>query len=331
MFPKMKRYIILAGLLLLVGSLAAGCGMDDEASTVSEDSTDKEDTAADETDADETAADETDPDETAADETDPDETETKSTVSAQTMTFVDVFGESYEMTINDAVVSNPYSNESFLRDGDTLSYEDEDYTSRMGIDVSYHQGEIDWEKVKAAGYEFAFIRVGYRGYGEAGKLFVDSMFYENVVKATNAGLDVGVYFFSQAINEEEAAEEAELTLDALENAGVELALPVVFDPENILDDEARTDNVTGEQFTKNTIAFCETIEAAGYETAVYANMLWEAFTLELEELSEYPVWYADYEEYPQTPYDFTWWQYDNEATVDGVEGNCDVNIQIIPR
>lgn len=140
---------------------------------------------------------------------------------------------------------------------------------------------------------------------------------------------MGVYFFAQAINEEEAKEEAEFVLEHI--AGYELQLPVVYDPESILDDEARTDDVSGEQFTKNTEVFCSMIEEAGYQPMIYSNMLWEAYELNLEYLEGYPIWYADYEPLPQTPYHFDFWQYTNEGSVDGIEGRTDLNIQLIPK
>ena len=147
----------------------------------------------------------------------------------------------YETEINPNVSSNEYDNGSFIRDGQILSYEDDGYTSRFGVDVSRHQGAIDWKKAREAGVTFAFIRIGYRGYGKEGTLNLDQRFEENIVNAQKEGIDVGVYFFSQAINEEEAREEAEFVLDALE--GYELQLPVVYDPESILDAKARTDDV----------------------------------------------------------------------------------------
>ena len=241
-------------------------------------------------------------------------------------TFVDVFGEEYQTQIIPEVPGSPYSPEDFVRYGDRLRYEDDVYHSRRGIDVSHHQGHIDWDRVKAAGYDFAFIRLGYRGYGQAGSLNLDKSFDTNIRNAHEAGLDVGVYIFSQAINEDEAAEEAEFVLKHLE--GYSLELPVVYDPESILDAEARTDDVTGEQFTKNTMLFCKMIADAGYVPMIYSNMLWEAFQFDMTVVSEYPVWYADYEPLPQTPYDFNFWQYSNTGHVDGVSGEVDLNIQI---
>ena len=243
--------------------------------------------------------------------------------------FVDVFQNQYEVEIDPKIEASPYDNSCFFSEGNKVVYEDDHYTSRQGVDVSYHQGDIDWEQVKEAGYDFAFIRIGYRGYGTTGSVNLDKEFYNNLEGARSAGIDVGIYFFSQAISREEALEEAEFVLDALR--GEDLELPVVFDPENILDDEARTDNVSGAQFTENTIAFCERIREAGYEPMIYSNMLWEAFTYDLEQLSAYPIWYADYEPLPQTPYHYVFWQYDNTASVPGIAGETDVNLQMIPR
>lgn len=242
--------------------------------------------------------------------------------------FVDAHENSYQVEVNPRVIKNEYKKDLFVHDGEKLYYEDEKYTSRLGIDVSKHQGTIDWEKVKADGYEFAILRIGYRGYGESGTLRTDEKFYEYLEGAKEVGLDVGVYFFSQAINEEEAIEEAKLVIDILN--GYKLDMPIVYDPESILHTTSRTDNVTGEQFTKNTKAFCDFIVKEGYETMIYSNMLWQAFQLDLEYLSDFTIWYADYEPIPQTPYNFTIWQYTEEGQVDGIDGNCDINIQLIP-
>lgn len=302
-----------AGCIALVLLVAALCGCSDRENGAEED-TEK------------TIAEETIPE----DQTES-ATEAVAEVEAQPeiLNFVDVFGEEYQVEINPDVEKHKYDLEKFVHEGDRLSYTDDKYEYRLGVDVSRHQGWIDWEKVKAAGYEFAIIRVGYRGYGEEGLVCLDEQFDTNIQNAQAAGLDVGVYFFAQAINEEEAKEEAEFVLEHI--AGYELQLPVVYDPESILDDEARTDDVSGEQFTKNTEVFCSIIQEAGYQPMIYSNMLWEVYELDLEYLEEYPIWYADYEPLPQTPYHFEFWQYTNEGSVDGIEGRTDLNIQLIPK
>ena len=248
---------------------------------------------------------------------------------AEILQFVDVYQNPYQVEINPAVKKHDYKDDSFVHNGHLLTYEgDDNYTSRLGVDVSEHQGYVDWQTLKDNGFSFAFIRLGYRGYGQEGRICLDKEFHRNIQNAQAAGFDVGVYFFAQAINEEEAREEADFVLQNLQ--GYTLQLPVVYDPESILDDEARTDNVSGEQFTKNTEVFCSAVAEAGYDPMIYANMLWEAFELDLEKLSEYPLWYADYEPAPQTPYHFRFWQYTNVGQVPGITGNADLNIEMIP-
>lgn len=243
--------------------------------------------------------------------------------------FVDAHGQWYDAEIKDNVKKHNYNWESLSCDGQELIYDDDNYYIRKGIDVSKYQGNIDWQSVKDDGFEFVIIRIGYRGYGESGQLKEDETFHSYIEGAQAVGLDVGVYFFSQAINEAEAVEEADFITKLLE--GYQINMPVVFDPELIQNDEARTDNVTGEQFTRNTIAFCRRIEEAGLEPMLYSNMYWEAFIFNMEELEEIPVWYADYEAKPQTPYAFEYWQYSEHGVVNGVENECDLDVQFIKK
>ena len=203
----------------------------------------------------------------------------------------------------------------------------EHYISRFGIDVSEHNGQIDWEQVRLAGYSFAFIRLGYRGY-EEGKLNLDARFYENLEGAKAAGLDVGVYFFAQALDREEAISEAEFVLEHL--GDTELQLPVIYDPEAIPFDEARTDQTTGTQFSENTKVFCDAIRASGYEAGYYANLKWEVFMMDMNLLDDYTVWYAGYEAVPSTPYRFSFWQYSDQGAVPGISAATDLNLQMIP-
>jgi GH25 family lysozyme M1 (1,4-beta-N-acetylmuramidase) len=257
------------------------------------------------------------------------ETETEAEEETQNdLFYVDARGTWHDMVIDPDVPQNDYDWSCLSNDGQDISYTGDDrYRIRKGIDVSHHQGPIDWHAVRRDGYEFAIIRIVYRGYGEEGKLCLDSSFETNIDQAHKAGLDVGVYVFSQAVNEEEAEEEADLVIEALSEHGIEL--PVVYDPELIPEDTARTDNVSGEQFTANAVAFCKRIQKAGYQPMIYSNLVWEASLFDLEQLSEYPIWYADYAETPQTPYAFEFWQYSESGQVDGVEGKCDLDVQFI--
>lgn len=247
----------------------------------------------------------------------------------QILKFVDAWGEWHETEVNPNVKKHPYQWQYLTNEKEILKYEDENFTTRKGIDVSHHQGFIDWSQVKEAGYEFAFVRIVYRGYGSEGSLNLDKAYRENILGAQTAGLDVGVYVFSQAVDETEAIEEAQLVIANLQDMSLEL--PVVFDPELIRDDVARTDEVTGEQFTKNAIAFCEKVEEAGYTPMIYSNMVWEAELFDLEQLQEYPIWYADYEKIPQTPYDFQFWQCSESGIAEGVSGMVDIDVQFLPK
>lgn len=249
--------------------------------------------------------------------------------SPQILKFVDAWGEWHETEINPNVKKHSYQWQYLTRDGEAFQYEDEAYYTRKGIDVSHHQGSIDWNQVKEAGYEFVFVRMVYRGYGSEGSLNLDKAYLDNILGAQAAGMDVGIYVFSQAVNETEAIEEAQMVIDYLKD--IELQLPVVFDPELIRDDTARTDEVTGEQFTKNAIAFCEQVKSAGYTPMIYSNMVWEAELFDLEKLQEYPIWYADYEPVPQTPYEFQFWQCSEDGTVPGIQGKVDIDVQFVAK
>lgn len=235
----------------------------------------------------------------------------------------------YTMKVKNQVKKHDYDWSHLINKKNKIQYKDDNYVIRKGIDVSHHQGKINWKKVKKDGVEFAFIRIGFRGYGQSGGLHLDEQFQRNIKKAEKAGLDVGVYFFSQAINKKEALEEAELVIKTLK--GKKLKLPVVYDPERILGVSARTDGLSKKQLTKNTIAFCEKVKEAGYEAMFYSNLYSEAFLFQLTKLAEYPIWYADYEKIPQTPYAFSFWQYSSTGKIEGISGRVDLDIQFLPR
>lgn len=209
------------------------------------------------------------------------------------------------------------------------SYTAPDGTQALaGVDVSTYNGDIDWEAVKADGISFAMIRLGFRGYGESGKLVLDNKFLQNIQGATQAGLDVGVYFFSQAITVDEAVEEAEFVLSALE--GYSITYPVVFDLENIDYDAARTDNLTAEMATQVTQAFCQYIEQAGYRPMIYGNVAWMMECIDMTQLTQYDRWLAQYQSPPTFPYQFHMWQYSNQGKVAGIKGSVDMNLLLTP-
>lgn len=194
----------------------------------------------------------------------------------------------------------------------------------LGVDVSSHQKEIDWQQVADAGVQFAIIRAGYRGY-TTGSLNEDSYFVQNISGALNAGLQVGVYFYSQATNVREALEEAQYTLALIQ--GYPITFPVVFDWE-MPSSTARTAETTDETIVACAIAYCETVKAAGYTPMFYASPT-KAYRLELEYLSDYAFWLAHYTK-DMAPSSYTnhfdMWQYTSSGSVPGIEGRVDVDI-----
>lgn len=250
----------------------------------------------------------------------------KEIVEAAAYTFRDVEGNAYEAVLLEQVPRHPYDFDRLTETDGYRYYTDEhgNRVSRLGIDVSEYQPSVDWQQVRAAGIEFAIVRLGYRGYGESGKLVEDAMFRQHIAGALEAGLSVGVYFFSQAVSVQETEEEAQFVLERIKEYPV--TGPVVFDTEEIKNDTARTDHLTAEQFTEHCAVFCTVIEQAGYEPMIYANMKWMAFTLDLTKLTDYKKWYADYEAIPQCPYEFDMWQYTESGRVPGIEGNVDLNV-----
>ena len=223
----------------------------------------------------------------------------------------------------DTLPKNVYKADGFYQVNDIRFYYADGYEGIAGIDVSSYQKDIDWNAVKHAGIEFAMIRIGYRGWS-TGELDLDDCFYEHIEGAIDAGLDVGVYFFSQALNQEEAVEEAEFTLETIK--GYNITCPVVFDWEEVDAVDARTNEMNMLLLTSCAQAFCQTVENAGYDAAVYFNQTYGYSQLNLESLKEFDFWLAEYADSPTFVYDFLMWQYTNEGLVPGIEGNVDLNI-----
>ena len=192
-----------------------------------------------------------------------------------------------------------------------------------GIDVSKYQGNIDWNAVAADGITFAIIRVGYRGYG-SGALVEDSTFRKNIQGATAAGLRVGVYFYSQAVNEAEAVEEASMVLSLCQGYG--LPLGVYYDTEKVAGDTGRADGISAAQRTANAVAFCETIRNAGYAAGVYSYASWFYNSLNFANISKYRIWIAQYRDTLDFNYHYDIWQYTSTGKVNGVSGGVDMNI-----
>jgi len=264
--------------------------------------------------------------------TEPPTTTEKPTPSAPVIPFTQKYvsmylgNNEYRIPIIQTLPMHDYNWDNVLKSKNGYKYYTENgrKNSLIGIDVSSHQKEIDWNKVKASGVEYAIIRVGFRGYGAAGTIVLDEYFHTNIQAALKAGLKVGVYFFSQAITEAEAIEEAEFLLKEIK--GYNITFPVVYDPEDISGDTARTDGLSGEQITNQCIAFCERIKQAGYTPMIYANKRWTLTRIDLTRLTDYDLWLAAYVDQPDIPYLFKMWQYSSSGTVDGINGSVDLNV-----
>ncbi|MGN0633153.1 MAG: GH25 family lysozyme [Oscillospiraceae bacterium] len=203
----------------------------------------------------------------------------------------------------------------------------DDMSKVWGIDVSYFQYDIDWEKVKADGIDFAIIRLGYRGYGSAGDLVLDYKFKQNIDNARAAGLEVGIYFFTQAINEKEAVAEADFCLKYL--SGYKLDLPVFYDIESIDYDVGRLDSagLTKKQKTALCTAFCDRIIENGYEAGVYANKYWLYSMIDGAALGEkYPIWLAHYNTYTDYTGEYEMWQFTGSGKVSGINTAVDIDV-----
>ncbi len=235
----------------------------------------------------------------------------------------ETYGEIY-LPVYENVPECSKDKESLIsRNGYTFYKQNGEITSIPGIDVSTHQGDIDWAQVKAAGVEFAIIRVGYRTYG-GGEINFDESFAKNLSEADAAGIKTGVYFFSQAVSTEEAIAEADAVIDAI--APYNITYPVVYDWEIIYDDNARTDNVPVDVLTDACIAFCERVKSAGYTPMIYQNKRTSLFKLDLPRLQDYDFWLAEYNDGPTYFYDFDMWQYSCTGRILGITGDVDLNI-----
>ena len=229
----------------------------------------------------------------------------------------DGLGNSRQMTLN------KYDLDKLKNDKNGyMTYEDERYKSRLIIDVSSHNGEIDWKKVKDAGIDGAMIRVGYRGYGDA-SIVEDDYFQRNIAGAKEAGLKVGVYFFSQATTSKEAIEEAEFVMEKIWGRGV--TLPVAFDMEPFMGKERFLYHDIKAK-TEMSDAFLKVIDKFGYEPILYGNPSWLQNDVDISKLTQYPIWLAHYTPSTEWPYTFRMWQFTSEGRVKGISGDVDLNL-----
>lgn len=219
---------------------------------------------------------------------------------------------------------NTFKRKDFGKSNGYITCKTEEYW--LGVDVSVWQEDIDWEKVAAAGFKFAMVRIAYRGWSKAGVLTIDPRAQENLNGAAAAGLKVGVYLYSQATNVEEAVEEAHYVLQLLD--GRKLDMPIVFDWEVPSEGYARTQKVKTKTMQACALAFCETIRAAGYRTMVYFNQWQGSHQYDLAALraAGAELWVAQYERALTYTYKVQMWQYTSEGKVPGIKTKVDIDM-----
>ena len=234
-------------------------------------------------------------------------------------------GKYHFIPVLDSLKKNDYKTENLtvLANGEYQYVENGQVTSYKGIDVSKFQGRIDWNAVAEDGVQFAFIRVGNRGYG-GGTILDDDSFKRNIEGAIEAGIKVGVYFYTQALDETELMEEVNYVLEKIEPYQIDC--PVVFDVEIVAGEGGRMDALSAEERTHLTKLFCDSIQAAGYKPMIYLNLEMAALHLNMEELEAYDKWFAYYNPELYFPYDYTVWQYSENGKVAGIPGTVDMNI-----
>lgn len=228
----------------------------------------------------------------------------------------------------EGVRPNEYIAEAFIINNGYLTYVG-GTPSFVGVDVSSHQGSIDWQQVADSGVDFAMIRAGYRGY-TAGGIYQDLYFHRNMSGAQAAGLDTGIYFFSQAVTPDEAREEARQVLSMID--GYNITFPIAFDWERVDTSSSRTSDVSSETVTQCARAFCQVIEDAGYTAIIYGGASKIGVDMSIELLAEYPLWFANYTRNWQAttfPYHYDMWQYTSSGNVPGIDGRVDLNICLV--
>ncbi len=205
----------------------------------------------------------------------------------------------------------------YMENGKKISY--------VGVDISRQNGDVNFASVKAAGVDYVMIRLGGRGYN-TGQITLDENFKKNIEGAAAAGLDIGIYFYSQAISQEEAVEEVNFVIQNLEPYRAQVRYPIAFDMEFVANDAARIDGLSKEDKTNIATSFLEGVKAAGYVPMIYGDKEWLIKEIDLARLKDYDVWLVQEEDLPDYPYQYTMWQYSTDGVLNGVTGEANLNI-----
>jgi len=236
-------------------------------------------------------------------------------------------GKTEWVAISPYLTKNTYDLTKFVMSNDVMKYIDDGKTkSFFGTDISKYQGTVNFTQLKNAGVDFVMLKVGGRGYG-SGVVTLDENFATNIENAAAAGLDIGLYFYSQAINTQEAIDEANIVLASIGEYVIKY--PIAFDMEFVDNDTARIEGLSKADKTTIAKAFMDTISAAGYRTMLYGNKEWLIKEIDLTKLSGYEIWLSQAASVPDYPYKYSMWQYSTSGNVSGINGYANLNICFI--
>lgn len=228
--------------------------------------------------------------------------------------------------INPYLTKNTYDFSNLSETANIRKYtENGKKISYIGADISKHDGDVNFNSMKAAGVDYVIIRLGARGYA-TGQLTLDEYFVENIEAAIEADLDIGIYFYSQAISQEEANQEANFVIQNLEPYRANIKYPVAFAMEKISNDQARTDTLTREDKTIIANTFLGGVQAAGYVPMLYGNKEYLIKGVDMTQLQSYDVWLSQEQDIPDYPYQYTMWQYTTTGVLNGIKGDANLNI-----
>ncbi len=267
----------------------------------------------------------------AATETESEESETEPVQDASTdgrhTKIVGEDGTEEWIELNQQLTTNDYDLNGFVYQYPIMKYyADSKKVSRVGAKISSENGEVNFKKLKKEGVDFVMIRMGYRGYG-SGLLNADDLFYVNVERAEEAGLDWGPYFFSQATSREEVLEEATRVQEGLQ--GFSPKYPVAYDMEYVQNDTARVQSLSKEQKTDFALTFCQAMNMCGYKAIVYGNKDWLLRKLDLTKLVGNDIWLSQPQDIPDYPYKYTMWEYTKDAKIGGIEEPAALSICLV--
>jgi cytoskeletal protein RodZ len=219
--------------------------------------------------------------------------------------------------LDEDIDRNDYDYSNLTSKSPLMTYsEDDKVVSTCGVMISASLGEVDFTKLKNAGVDFVMIKIGSRGYS-SGNIVMDANYEDNLSAAKKAGLDIGVYFCSQAISKSEAKEEADTVLDAIEKYTIKY--PVAYVMENVTDDMARIEALDTSDRTQVAKAFMDRVESSGYTPMIYGDLEWLMTYVDMSKLTDYDVWYAQDSSKPDYPYEFKMWKYSSNSTVRGID------------